>query len=1532
MLFIILWVLSPIVLIPMCISSSSKRKKMERFIGRLYRENRINSVERFSLRTDDEANGNSRYSYGQRNDGAFFRDEARNTYGQKGIQNDVRNGGYVPKSKQDPAAAQNAPTMQNAPVMQENISSVQNVSAVQENTAAQAAVTAAEQAERQPQHHHSGVDLVKHDDAEKNIGTGTVGETASKPAEEKPVQERPAEEKPAQEMPAAAVHTMPEQRAVPMSSAEYNNRQPLPEWARPQVVQRPLHTPRPKREKKQYSSAAVLTGIGITFVALAGIIFSRAFWVQMSDWTRVGVLAGQAVLFFAMFGFAHKKLKIEGTAAAVYILGSVFATISYITMGYFGLLGAWFGFEGGGMMLFLAMGALLVTFFSAGAMKVFSKPFCEYAASVSMAVSGTLVLAQFANYFEYNKYAAFSMMTSAAGLLASIVFYGKRSAGGNTSKPVEITYKLVKAVYAVIAAPCLIADLSGRAEGSGWSFFGWGLWLIYTGETLWHAIRKKNEKMLAFHAMFILLGAFSLCLTLGDYPLFALLITVFSAAGSWAYIYLDKKKALIFRADKVHAVMRVIFAMVCLPVLFSHPVDSWVHLATIIIWLVDFAAMASYYKSQYLLIPQCAAVLSLAYELMYKLDHSSVINGDEIASLVILAAGILGTALYRYLERKGKIFVKANAINVIMRVLMGLPAMICLLDDLRRWDGYCWAMCLLLIAELSGYAVLYRRQREIFFRFAFVSAAIFVLIPNNFYAYGMEKAHLYALIMFGISAVCTAVYKALVHYDKALFRAKEFIYSSKAVIGFGCVTLVYGDLISYERFSWVSWVLMSGMAVETLVYAIIKKSPGLLFIHNIFIAFMLFEFRALMDDNLVFILFVTALLAVLTMVYFTLEKKDKLRFTALSSIILMRSIFGLFALSYMIKYFGSWNWECFGLGIIITMELLYYGIIYRNQKILAFEMVALTYAFWQIGLYANSFSVFALICCLVAASGSLADHFLKKKRFEAGLLIACTRVVYMMFYILMLIVEYPDFSWMSIAVWTILPAEMIFYGIRSKNSLFIKLQSLELPVLFYVLSCIIGDKLGGGYTITFIFTMFIAAALAVYYIIPAVFTPMADMLYTAILFIASLILLYGAALPYGVFAMAVAVVFMAIQAFSDSHVQSRFMRFFLPVPEMVTALMLSGYLSREYGLHYSTLCMGICAGVLCIGAFALRYADPYNSKFELMKFSMEICSGISLLMAYSGRRDATAAVIVTVVSVMLFAAIHTSRSNYHGAIPMLTLFMGIRMWARAIEYDPMREGDIVVLFSIFITAVLVVASKLTFPNGIHRKVHERSQIDIAHFGILLSVFSCFHESMMFSPRARLFVALLELAAFAGNCMRKESDYTANRTALTLAAGFAGAALIVRPFMRFDDTSAMTTKVMLLIIVLFGKAVKKIWEDDEKVASEFSQAVYMAAFLLLIMDGLMNQSLTNSLIVLCTSLVLLIFSFVKKTRRWFLVSAAALLGLTLYITGDFLSAVAWWAYLLLAGVLLITVAAVTEYMRQRVAKNPNEERFFVDWKW
>ena len=1518
LLLAIVWLISPFFLIPMIVGSSAKRKKMNRFIEQLHTEKRITSIERFSLKTEAETNDKRQYNFTpvQRDNSPSFRDEARNTYGQKGVQNSAGNVGYVPKSMETPEG-QDAAAIQSVPVMQDN-------------TAAQAAVTAALQAEIQPQHHHDGVDLVKHEAAEEKKIAENAEKAVPQLAQEAPVQEKPADEKPVQETPVqkpaqqtpAEVHTVPVQQGyVPAAAAEYSSRQP-------QKVQRV------KRPKKQYSSAAVLTGIGITFVVLAGIIFSTAFWVQMSDWTRVGVLAGQAALFFGMFGFAHKKLKIEGTAAAVYILGSVFTTIAYITTGYFGLFGAWFGIEGGGMMLFLAMGALLMTFFASGAMKVFANPICEYVSSITLAASGTLVLGQFSNYFE-NKFAAFSLLTSAAGLLAEIALLRAEAKGKEITKPVSLTYKLTRAAYALMAVPCLMADFS-NADGIGWSVFSWGVWLIYTGNLLWRAIRERSEKTLGFHAVLVVLGAFSLYFTLKDYHVFALIITVFSVLCSWIYVYLDKKDALLFRADGVHAVLRTVFAMVGLPLLLTHPIGSYEQLMVILIWVVDFAALAAYKKQKLLLIPQCAAVISLAYELIVQLDRAAYIYaGDRLASLILLLFGIFGTMVYRYLGSKDKLRVKADVINVIMRALLSLPACMCIMDRFGRWDELCWAMCLLMIAELSGYAIMLRRQREIFFRFVFILMAVFMLIPQDFYAYELDNMKLFVMIMFGTGVVCTAAYEILHHYKKTLFDAKIFILSAKTLIGLGAFVIVYDDILGADPFSWYSWLLVSCMAAETLIYAIIRKNQLYLFVHNICLAVILFECGVLLDDERVFGLLVTALLAVLTMIYYRLHRSGKLRFSAKASIIFMRSIFGLLAVSCMARDLGDPNWESFGIGVILAMELLYYGVYGKNEGVLFAHVAALTYAFWQIGLYSCDFSVFALICCITAAGGTLVHHILKKEdklRFDVKNLIVAVNAIYALIYVIMLVAEHPVHGAISLIIWSLVTAELIFYGIRNNNKHCMMLHSISLLVLFHAVSFMIGSHLGGGYTNTFIFAMLTAAALALYYIVPAVFTDVADVLYTLILFGIGVHLLYYAALPYGVITMAVAAVFMAIQAFSETHVHSRFMQVLLPLPEMITAMMLSGYINREYGMNCRSLCMGICAAVLCAGAFALSFGSANDRKYKLMKIIMELGSGVSLLLAYDHNVDLTASIIVIAVSVALFAVMQNSKCNIHSALPMFTLFMGAGMAARSIWwYDHETAGNAVIIFSFAMTAVLTVASKLTFPDEIYKKDDNRFVLDIAHFGILLCVISCMKDSTLFSERARVFIALLEMTVFTANFIRRSTTEKAKKAIMTIASALAGLALMERPFMQFEN-STVTTKIVLLIIVLFGLAVKKIWAEDEKLSSEFSQAVFMAAFLLLIADGLMNQSLLNSLIVLSVSLVLLIYSFVRKTKRWFLVSAAALLGLTLYITGDFLAAVAWWAYLLLAGILLIAVAAVTEYLRQRAAKNPQEERFFVDWKW
>ena len=69
-------------------------------------------------------------------------------------------------------------------------------------------------------------------------------------------------------------------------------------------------------------------------------------------------------------------------------------------------------------------------------------------------------------------------------------------------------------------------------------------------------------------------------------------------------------------------------------------------------------------------------------------------------------------------------------------------------------------------------------------------------------------------------------------------------------------------------------------------------------------------------------------------------------------------------------------------------------------------------------------------------------------------------------------------------------------------------------------------------------------------------------------------------------------------------------------------------------------------------------------------------------------------------------------------------------------------------------------------------------------------------------------------------------------------------------------------------------------------------------------------------MLSVTLTILLVSFAVKNGRWFVISAASFLGLTLYITRDFLAAVQWWVYLLAAGILLIVIASANEYLKTR----------------
>lgn len=1512
-LLIIAWVLSPLVLIPVAVVNSNKAKKYKTFIDELRKQGRISYTESQNCFPDP---GGRALNY----PGTDAPKPGEDRYAQKSPQPARSQGAlnYPGLYAQDNAnTSVQSPAAGTAPVQGQAFA--QNI-----QQPIQTSAPAQEQ--------KVGVDLLKPEDRAKKTAEQNAAVRAAA-AQTNAEQAAPAQSQNTEytQPKSAAVmqqnELMKQRIAQQKQFAAQQNMQPnaqnfqngaQPRWVQaPQQMQQP---PRPKRPKIELNSTTVLFGIGSIFMILTGIIFSTAYWVDIGYWARVGVLVFEAIVFFAMYFFMNKKLKMGSTASVMYLLGSVFTVISYLTTGYFGLFGSWFGFESKGTMAFLALGSLIITFFSGRALRLFKKPFCEYTACLSMALSGTLLLGQFSTYFE-NKFAAFGMFITLAGTGATAAYYYLKNKGTEISRSIRLCHILVRIIFTVMTVPILLYDLFSV---NGASVFGWIICVIYTGELIWHAVRTGSEKWLYAQAALLLAGIISLGIALDELSIFALITTVFAAASGWAYLYLGHKDKLLVKADHVHVIMRAIFACITFAALFfglDHGYNA-ANMITAVIFIIDFAALAAYYKKQLLLIPQCICFLITVFEICRKTD-------SEAYTLIILTAiGMTGTAAYTFLKKykkKDLLRVNADVVCVFVRVIMGLPVAVYLADRYEHWDAVHWSVCAAFIIELTVYSIINRRRRELSFQNIFLFAALGQIFVHT------ESSDKFLLFSWMFYAAATAAYTLIKKKGKLLFNADYTIIAVRSIV----TAMTVGFFIEgYPKWTTEMWLICSLIAVEMLIYGLILKSQIFIGIHAVFLSGILFEIYFLLGDYSQFALIALAFTTIGTAVYYHLRKADKLLFNADMVLAGMRSLFGVVCLITVTM--DGFKWSPVGLTVmaVFAAELLYYGIHEKKEILIGAHAVMLTGVLMELGLLLDSYRYFALFCCIVAAAGTFVYTYLAAKEklsFRTTNVLIAVRAVYGLICAGALASEWLGWSWQALVITAVTAAELTYYGLRMKNRILMRAQSFALMALCGISAYKLSTVIPGYYTGMFIFALLVAACLVIYHICGSIYTKTADGLFMAVLFGMGCGLMYDAAIPYGVIIMAFFMAFTVLDAFSSRSFLAKGMQILMPVPAMLTASMLANFLRREYSMRCMPVAMSVCAAVLCAAAFMTGFGRRESRKFTIMKYSLEIGSGLSILTLMISRRgNITAGIIALLVSVLLFSVIQSSKVNMHSLMPMLGIFLGVYTAARGIWVDPMRSGNAMIIFSIVMTALLTVVSKLKFPDNltIHNDMG-KYHWDVPHLGILICIISCATKSMMFSGRARLFIAILEMTAFAANFYRRNNTPALNRKIFTAATALAALALVLRPFMVFKNAT-VTTKIILVIIVLFGLAVKRIWRDEKKVASEFSQAVFMAAFILLIIDGLVNQSLANLLIVLCASLTLLICSFVIKSRRWFLISAATLLLLTLYTTGDFLATIAWWVYLLIAGLILIIVAAVTEYNKQK--GNKNEARFFVDWKW
>lgn len=176
--------------------------------------------------------------------------------------------------------------------------------------------------------------------------------------------------------------------------------------------------------------------------------------------------------------------------------------------------------------------------------------------------------------------------------------------------------------------------------------------------------------------------------------------------------------------------------------------------------------------------------------------------------------------------------------------------------------------------------------------------------------------------------------------------------------------------------------------------------------------------------------------------------------------------------------------------------------------------------------------------------------------------------------------------------------------------------------------------------------------------------------------------------------------------------------------------------------------------------------------------------------------------------------------------------------------------------------------------------------------------------------------------------------------LSISASFMCLAILSLEFIREIPDIVRGEVVMVLILLdvfLIRYVIKPGKESTMRVFWIITVSVCLA------IEGLSAAATGEILDLLITGIVsvaIFIYAFIAKDKSWFLLSVIAIIAIAVYLSATFWASKAWLVYLLVVGVILISMAAINEYGKRKAelageqteGQGAGVKRFFEEWKW
>ncbi len=281
---------------------------------------------------------------------------------------------------------------------------------------------------------------------------------------------------------------------------------------------------------------------------------------------------------------------------------------------------------------------------------------------------------------------------------------------------------------------------------------------------------------------------------------------------------------------------------------------------------------------------------------------------------------------------------------------------------------------------------------------------------------------------------------------------------------------------------------------------------------------------------------------------------------------------------------------------------------------------------------------------------------------------------------------------------------------------------------------------------------------------------------------------------------------------------------------------------------------------------------------------------------------------------LLLYVMHQSGWQLFSIVPLL--FVQSMIFLLPIETVEIQTLVYVGAAVVLLTAGLLIHHKLYSLRG--KRMHEK-HIDWYAIIAFLFVLNLYQDLTLASLWADELRALFIVAFFFLQIKRVPAGIPAKvmKTAAALS--------MFVPYYTLLHHLEINEYIVTEVYVLPWLAVsiylsKRTWDQNKQMMSIIEWGVLLVVAAILVFDALMSNTIYDALIAGGLSLASVLAGFFYRIKSYFLIGCSVLILNLLLQTRPYWGNMPWWAYLLIAGATLISVASFYEWQKQ----NKNEE--------